>query len=215
MSLQRETSTGVLANFKRQFAKFQRELAIFKPILTGFDQLYPGNRRNLFTILRLTTEHIRHWPIFARLFKGDSFFFRVGRPRNPSSDPTPQGCVFSRKERSFEVPRKEGFRKEEDGGEGTKRRKKGGAKTGQDKNRGLSAVNQRGRENKGPPDSAPKSFSWKGPKSCSVPPIGVIGKSAFGLRAPDTFNFLRHIMRAISSVQPNCFHRCVSLKKPL
>ena len=40
-----------------------------------------------------------------------------------------------------------------------------------------SAVKQRGREEKGPPDIAPKSFSQKGPKCCSVPSIGVIGKS--------------------------------------
>ena len=32
-----------------------------------------------------------------------------------------------------------------------------------------SAVKQRGRENKGAPDIAPKSFSKKGPKWCSVP----------------------------------------------
>ena len=42
----------------------------------------------------------------------------------------------------------------------------------------FSAVNQRGREKKGPPDIAPKSFSQKGPKWCSVLSIGVIGKSA-------------------------------------
>ena len=32
-------------------------------------------------------------------------------------------------------------------------------------------------------------------------------------KAPDTFNFLRHVMRAIWSVRPKCSHRCVSLKK--
>ena len=42
----------------------------------------------------------------------------------------------------------------------------------------LSAVKQRGREKKGPPDIAPKSFSQKGPRWCSVLSIGVIGKSA-------------------------------------
>ena len=31
--------------------------------------------------------------------------------------------------------------------------------------------------------------------------------------APDTFNFLRHVMRAIWSVRPKCSHRCVSLKE--
>ena len=30
----------------------------FKPIMPGFDQLHPGNRRNEFTLLRLTAEHI-------------------------------------------------------------------------------------------------------------------------------------------------------------
>ena len=30
---------------------------------------------------------------------------------------------------------------------------------------------------------------------------------------PDTFNFLRHVMRAILSVQPKCSHRCFSLKE--
>ena len=30
---------------------------------------------------------------------------------------------------------------------------------------------------------------------------------------PDTFKFLRHIMRAILSVRPKCSHRCVSLKE--
>ena len=32
-------------------------------------------------------------------------------------------------------------------------------------------------------------------------------------RAPDAFNFLRHVMRAILSVRPKCSHRCVSLRK--
>ena len=31
-------------------------------------------------------------------------------------------------------------------------------------------------------------------------------------KAPDAFNFLRHVMRAILSVRPKCSHRCVSLK---
>ena len=31
--------------------------------------------------------------------------------------------------------------------------------------------------------------------------------------APDTFNFLRHVMRAILSVQPKCSHRYASLKE--
>ena len=32
-------------------------------------------------------------------------------------------------------------------------------------------------------------------------------------KAPDTFNFLRHVMRAILSGRPNCSHRCVSLNE--
>ena len=32
-------------------------------------------------------------------------------------------------------------------------------------------------------------------------------------KASDTFNFLRHVMRAILSVRPKCSHRCVSLKE--
>ena len=31
--------------------------------------------------------------------------------------------------------------------------------------------------------------------------------------APDTFNFLREVMRAMLSVTPKCSHRCVSLKE--
>ena len=75
LSLEHETSTGVLANFsrelanlKREFANFKpklaaskRNLAVFMPSIPGFDQLYPGNRRNSFTILRLTAEHIRNY----------------------------------------------------------------------------------------------------------------------------------------------------------
>ena len=41
-----------------------------------------------------------------------------------------------------------------------------------------SAVKQRGQEKKGPPDIAPRSFSQKRAKWCSVLSIGVIGKSA-------------------------------------
>ena len=32
-------------------------------------------------------------------------------------------------------------------------------------------------------------------------------------KAPDTFNFLRHVMRAILSVRPKCSHRGVALKE--
>ena len=56
-----------------------------------------------------------------------------------------------------------------------------------------SAVKQRGRENKGPPDIAPKSFSLEEPKWCSVPSIGVIGKSALEIG-----QFLRRIVWMIS-----------------
>ena len=36
---------------------------------------------------------------------------------NPRRAPAPQGCVSSEKQRSFEVPGGEGFRKEGDGGD--------------------------------------------------------------------------------------------------
>ena len=42
----------------------------------------------------------------------------------------------------------------------------------------VSFSSKKGREKKGPPDIAPKSFSQKGPKWCSALSIGVIGKSA-------------------------------------
>ena len=32
-------------------------------------------------------------------------------------------------------------------------------------------------------------------------------------KTPDTFKFLRHVVRAIWSVRPKCSHRCVSLKE--
>ena len=59
LTLERETSTGVLANISREFANLSEnspilsehlpnlsDLAILKPIVPGFDQLCPGNRRN-------------------------------------------------------------------------------------------------------------------------------------------------------------------------
>ena len=65
VSLEREKSTGglanssrELANLSRELAKSKRELVNLKPSIYGFDQLYPGNRRNSFTILRLTAERI-------------------------------------------------------------------------------------------------------------------------------------------------------------
>ena len=44
------------------------------------------------------------------------------------------------------------------------------------------------------------------------PPPSLFDKR-FISKAPDTFNFLRHVMRAILSVRPKCSHRCVSLKE--
>ena len=38
-------------------------------------------------------------------------------------------------------------------------------------------------------------------------------KAHFRKKAPDTFKFLRHVMRAILSVRPKCSHRCVSRKE--
>ena len=40
-----------------------------------------------------------------------------------------------------------------------------------------------------------------------------LGIRSFFRKAPDTFNFLRHAMRAILSFRPKCSHRCVSLKE--
>ena len=63
---------------------------------------------------------------------------------------------------------------------------------------------QRGREKKGAPDIAPKSFSKQGPKWCSVLPIGVIGKSALEIG-----HFLRRNFWMISGFpfhsRPLCF----------
>ena len=59
-------------------------------------------------------------------------FFLWGDPlRNPRRTPAPEYCISSRKRRSFEVRGRGGFRKEGDGGEGEKRRKKGRAKSAQ------------------------------------------------------------------------------------
>ena len=44
-------------------------------------------------------------------------------------------------------------------------------------------------------------------------PLGCCELPAILIReAPDTFNYLRHVMRASWSVRPKCSHRCVSLK---
>ena len=44
-------------------------------------------------------------------------------------------------------------------------------------------------------------------------PVEVQNESPIIRKAPDTFNFLRHVMRAVWSVRPKCSHRCVSLKE--
>ena len=56
----------------------------------------------------------------------------------------------------------------------------------------------------------------KAPLPQALPFPGVIAHSEgkrklFFREAPDTFNFLRHVMRAIWSGRPKCSHRCVSL----
>ena len=71
-----------------------------------------------------------------------------------------------------------------------------------------SAVKQRGRENKGPPDIAPKSF-LKGPKWCSVPSIGVIGKSAV-----DIGQFLRRNCWMISGSPFLSRPLCITAENP-
>ena len=43
--------------------------------------------------------------------------------------------------------------------------------------------------------------------------LGMPHEQFFFREAPDTFNFLRHVMRAIWSVRPKCSHRCVSLRE--
>ena len=48
------------------------------------------------------------------------------------------------------------------------------------------------------------------------PPLKTVtslNKEARLREAPDTFNFLRHVVRAIWSVRAKCSHRCVSLKE--
>ena len=45
-------------------------------------------------------------------------------------------------------------------------------------------------------------------------PFGILERAEIR-EALDTFNFLRHVMRAIVSVRPKCSHRCVSLKESL
>ena len=54
----------------------------------------------------------------------------------------------------------------------------------------------------------------KNPRSIVGENCGYFGAAKRQLRkAYDTFNFLRHVMRAILSVRPKFSHRCVSLKK--
>ena len=47
---------------------------------------------------------------------------------------------------------------------------------------------------------------------CIPQSVASTGPAAFR-KAPDTFNFLRHVMRAILFVRPKCSHGCVSLKE--
>ena len=70
----------------------------------------------------------------APFFKEIPFFFAVRWPpsKTLAAPQPPEYCISSRKPRSFEVRgRGGGFRKEGDGGEGEKRRKKGRAKSAQ------------------------------------------------------------------------------------
>ena len=99
LSLERETSTGLIANFSREFANFKREFAdfkrrfaefkrtfaVFKPIIPSFDQLHPGDRRNLFTIPRPTTEHIVY-PVLFGLELGCLNRLRAKDSESPKSD---------------------------------------------------------------------------------------------------------------------------------
>ena len=48
---------------------------------------------------------------------------------------------------------------------------------------------------------------------CAIPRDYLSDTPLLLRKAPDTFNFLRHVMRAILSVRPKCSHRCVSLKE--
>ena len=57
----------------------------------------------------------------------------------------------------------------------------------------------------------PQKFSRLFPSVFSS--SGKYRKSPFFQKAPDTFNFLRHVMRAILFVRPKCSHRCVSPKE--
>ena len=52
-----------------------------------------------------------------------------------------------------------------------------------------------------------------GPKSGEIYANSQIWTEIKVREAPDTFNFLKHVMRAIWSVRPKCSHRCVSLKE--
>ena len=57
-----------------------------------------------------------------------------------------------------------------------------------------------------------RESSKTGPKF-SVGPKHGLEKHGLVRNAPDTFNFLRHVIRAILSVQPKCSHGCISLKE--
>ena len=51
-------------------------------------------------------------------------------------------------------------------------------------------------------------------KGCSVHCLSALPDWQLHFRkAPDTFKFLRHVIRAILSARPKCSHRCVSRKE--
>ena len=74
-----------LANFSREFsrerAEFKRKLAASKPIMPGFGQLYPGNRRNKFTVLRLTTEYRRIAALSSRKMQQSQVLLQKNREK--------------------------------------------------------------------------------------------------------------------------------------
>ena len=66
-------------------------------------------------------------------------------------------------------------------------------------------------------EKIPSKLPWR-PFLSPVPSISTLAvliRPGKFRDAPDTFNFLRHVMRAIWSVRPKCSHRCVSLKETL
>ena len=62
--------------------------------------------------------------------------------------------------------------------------------------------------------SAKETFAHRYPKDPAVVKILHHSKCTMRIRkALDTFNFLRHVTRAILSLRPKCSHRCASLKE--